>query len=58
MKPTLATLVCLFLAACNNNGDHIALGTLERDRVAHTATVSEVIVALALASLRFRKRLD
>lgn len=49
MKPTLATLVCLFLAACNNNTDHIALGTLERDRVAHTATVSEVIVALPLA---------
>ncbi|MCI2283157.1 HlyD family efflux transporter periplasmic adaptor subunit [Colwellia sp. MSW7] len=43
--------ICLFfifilLTACSNDKPNIALGTLERDRIAHTATVSEVIVAL------------
>jgi HlyD family secretion protein len=37
---------CILLSACNGRPQNIALGTLERDRIAHTATVSEVIVAL------------
>ncbi len=39
-------LVCVLLVACDNNPQNIALGTLERDRIAHTATVSEVVVSL------------
>lgn len=45
-------LICLllpFLAACSDSSDHLALGTLERDRIAHTATVSEVVVELPVA---------
>ena len=42
-------LIVLLLAACDNNSPHIALGTLERDRIAHTATVNEVVVALPVA---------
>lgn len=47
--PTLLALSCLALAACDSTGDKIALGTLERDRIAHTATAAEVIVALPTA---------
>jgi len=42
-------LICLMLilpVACDNHSQNIALGTLERDRIAHTATVSEVVVLL------------
>lgn len=42
---------CLFLltlAACNNKEAGIALGTLERDRISHTATVSEIITELPI----------
>ncbi len=39
-------LVFLFLAACDSRPQNIALGTLERDRIAHTATANEVVVAL------------
>lgn len=49
MKRTFALLLCALVSACSNNNAHIALGTLERDRVAHTATVSEVIVELPVA---------
>jgi HlyD family secretion protein len=42
--PLLGTLV-----GCNNGGAELALGTLERDRVALTATVAEVVVALPVA---------
>ncbi|VAW95916.1 Membrane-fusion protein [hydrothermal vent metagenome] len=34
------------LTACDVPTTNIALGTLERDRIAHTATVNEVVVAL------------
>ena len=46
--PTLFILIftLIFLNACDNNKHGIALGTLERERIAHTATVSEVITAL------------
>jgi HlyD family secretion protein len=43
----LVSLILLLLTGCNNGDkDNIALGTLERDRIAHTATVSEVITEL------------
>ena len=42
-------LIVLLLAACDNSSPHLALGTLERDRIAHTATVNEVVVALPVA---------
>jgi HlyD family secretion protein len=38
-------LVLLLLTACDGSS-HLALGTLERDRIAHTATSNEVVVAL------------
>ncbi len=41
-------LVFLFLAACDSRPQNIALGTLERDRIAHTATANEVVVALPI----------
>lgn len=49
MKRTFAILLCALVSACDNHNDHLALGTLERDRVAHTATVNEVIVALPIS---------
>jgi len=36
----------LILTACDNPEQHVALGTLERDRIAHTATKNEVIIEL------------
>jgi HlyD family secretion protein len=43
-------LSCLLLAACNSSRQHnVALGTLERDRIAHAAAASEVIVAQPVA---------
>ncbi|MEM7462040.1 MAG: HlyD family efflux transporter periplasmic adaptor subunit [Pseudomonadota bacterium] len=41
-------VVCIsaFLAACSDSSTGVALGTLERDRVALTATADEVITAL------------
>jgi HlyD family secretion protein len=41
--------LALLLAGCNDTGSRLALGTLERDRIALTATVAEVIVALPVA---------
>jgi HlyD family secretion protein len=38
--------IIILLSACDNTKKGIALGTLERERIAHTATVSEVITAL------------
>ena len=43
---TLLLLTLLLLAACQNDSANVALGTLERDRIALTATASEVITAL------------
>jgi HlyD family secretion protein len=39
----------LLLAGCSDPGPRLALGTLERDRVALTATAAEVIVELPVA---------
>lgn len=38
------------LSGCDVNKQGIALGTLERERIAHTATVSEVITSLPVSS--------
>ena len=42
-------LIFVFLTACNERPKNIALGTLERDRVALTATANEIVVALPVA---------
>lgn len=49
---TLFLLLCtlLTLNACDNNKPGLALGTLERERIAHTATVSEIITALPISA--------
>ncbi|MEP4769578.1 MAG: HlyD family efflux transporter periplasmic adaptor subunit [Roseibium sp.] len=39
----------VLLAACNSEDSNVALGTLERDRVALTATANEVLVELPIA---------
>lgn len=41
--------VFIFLTACDGRPKNIALGTLERDRIAHTATINEVVVALPVS---------
>lgn len=47
-KLVVLTFTLIFLNACDNNKPGLALGTLERERIAHTATVSEVITALPI----------
>ncbi len=42
----LTILTLVLLTACDSRPSNVALGTLERDRVAHTATINEVVVAL------------
>ncbi len=39
-------LIFVSLTACDSRPQNIALGTLERDRIAHTATANEIVVAL------------
>jgi HlyD family secretion protein len=39
----------ILLAGCSGGGPQVALGTLERDRIALTATVAEVVVELPVA---------
>ncbi|QBG36316.1 HlyD family secretion protein [Litorilituus sediminis] len=47
MNKVLICLMVILLTACDKATDNkLALGTLERDRIAHTATVNEVIVQL------------
>ncbi|XQW86535.1 HlyD family secretion protein [Thalassotalea piscium] len=46
---TLLLLILVMLGGCNNDSPHVAFGTLERDRISHTATTNEVIVALPIA---------
>lgn len=46
----LSLVCCLFIAGCDSTPNSaIALGTLERNRIAHTATANEVVVALPIA---------
>lgn len=42
-------LIFVLLTACDGRPQNIALGTLERDRIAHTATINEVVVALPVS---------
>jgi len=49
----LAGSACLLMAACNGDDDKVALGTLERDRVALTATANEVLIDLPVAQGTF-----
>ena len=46
----LLLFTLLTLSACDNNKPGLALGTLERERIAHTATVSEIITALPISA--------
>jgi len=39
-------LLFVLIVACDGKPQNVALGTLERDRIAHTATANEVVVAL------------
>ncbi len=47
-------LIIIFLAlhlliACEQNSQNLALGTLERNRISHTATTNEIVVTLPVA---------
>lgn len=46
---TIFLFISMLLSACDSAPPHIALGTLERERIAHVATVNEVVVALPIA---------
>ncbi len=46
----------LLLTACNNEDGNVALGNLERDRVALTATANEVLVELPVSQGTFVKK--
>jgi len=46
-KNKIPYFICfIFLVACENASQNRALGTLERDRIAHTATANEVVTEL------------
>ncbi|MEI4550414.1 HlyD family secretion protein [Pseudoalteromonas spongiae] len=47
MKAWLSLLVFVLLAGCSDEHS-VALGTLERDRITHSATVNEVLIALPI----------
>lgn len=46
---TLALCLVLFITACEDSQLTVALGTLERERIALTATASEVVTALPVS---------
>lgn len=46
----IVMILLISLSACDTNQDGVALGTLERERIAHTATVSEVITSLPVSA--------
>jgi len=50
MLRKLSYFILLLAAGCESDTANLALGTLERDRIAHTATVNEVIVDLPVAA--------
>lgn len=50
LNKILSGLILLVLLGCEHEQKNVALGTLERDRIAHTATVSEVITALPVVA--------
>ncbi len=49
IKRLSALLLALFLTACNDSHQKVALGTLERDRIALSATTNEVVIDLPVA---------
>ena len=49
IKPFFALLLALSAASCDGAHPKVALGTLERDRIALTATTNEVVIDLPLA---------
>ncbi|TKB44339.1 HlyD family secretion protein [Thalassotalea mangrovi] len=49
MKSLPLILLLLVLAGCEQRQTQVALGTLERDRIAHTATINEVLVSLPIS---------
>ncbi len=53
---TIFASACLLLAACNENDGNVALGSLERDRVALTATAAEVLIDLPVPQGTFVTR--
>ncbi|MCP3689005.1 MAG: HlyD family efflux transporter periplasmic adaptor subunit [Gammaproteobacteria bacterium] len=46
---SIIILACILLTACEQNPVNVALGTLERDRIAHTATINEIVIELPVA---------
>lgn len=49
MRLFIIYLCIHLLVACEQKSQNIALGTLERNRISHTATTNEVVVSLPLA---------
>ena len=49
LKNCLVILTLISLFACTPDKTKVALGTLERDRIVHTATTNEVIIALPVS---------
>ncbi|AMN54325.1 membrane protein [Labrenzia sp. CP4] len=56
LRSVLAATVCLFAAGCYSEDGNVALGNLERDRVALTATANEVLVELPVPQGTFFKK--
>jgi HlyD family secretion protein len=56
LRPIFITSFCLLLVACYGEDGDVALGTLERDRVALTATASEVLIDLPVSQGTFVKK--
>ena len=50
LNKILISFILLLFVGCSHEQENVALGTLERDRIAHTATVSEVITDLPIAA--------
>lgn len=53
LRPALIISISSMLAACTGEEGNVALGTLERDRVALTATANEVLIELPVAQGTF-----
>ncbi|PKG56853.1 hypothetical protein CXF83_00810 [Shewanella sp. Choline-02u-19] len=49
MRILIFIFVFFTLTACDSGAKHVALGSLERERIAHTATINEVVVSLPVA---------
>ncbi len=56
MRFILIWFIVGLFSACDNDHQNIALGTLERDRIAHSATTNEVVVALPVTKCSMVKK--